>query len=777
MTVDIRPGVAPAPNEEALVEYLKRGMEVSTAVARYSSVDRQVYADTASVIINYTNGSIVEDTSIAFDSVAGQNMLATLHPGANPATDPPELTVRLTNLVVNAAIAIRGPDGSGEYVWDGTRWSQIIDFNNDGVRFSAGSEFTERFIDTGAKPFEAADAWIQLVSPVSPAGSTTLDVTDNNFSWLNHVIPSAPTLNQRMMTPTTNDGTSWARFRFTDADPGVQINLTWTMYKHVSDVEEYEIRVGATDGALVDTFTYGPIEDQTWVSPSASYTPTTTDVTNGYLDLYLVRTSNSVNTANQMGVANYGFGVELARPAQNPNVVTQMDSYFKGTMLPSIFPSSTATHDAGAMALDRLSGNRPIWFDGEDWAYPNTTRPQFRSIDSGQFFFAEGGTFNSAGWTGSNHNRLVYTENFQGFPAVIRCTQSGGTITIQGPNNTQALWDVAFANGFRVDYRMMFGATFDGQVWMDIEPNNTSWGGVGRFEANITVNTGQLQMTCINSGGNTTFDLERDIMHTISMICPAGSNTAEMHVEGVKVGEVTYGGSGSTERGTFFYIPPGNAVNDFCFQSITTYTLPAADQEVLLGRRAIETGLRYNIPNINQSIRLRVPKGLYDFGNTIAIVNGSTEPAIISGEADDHQLFGGVSEFEIPPNTEITLTEAGFPRGNVWSASGGKTVVNHDTITTGNSLILTVDSAATVTGRHGTYLGDDVVVSSVGTGQYQIAVTSALFDDATSVSITPKHTAGQQMTGNYGISVGAVIVDILQAGTLVNDSFTVEIYW
>ncbi len=386
---------------------------------------------------------------------------------------------------------------------------------------------------------------------------------------------------------------------------------------------------------------------------------------------------------------------------------------------------------------------------------------------------------NEAGWTGSNHDRLPKVDDYQGFPSVIHCTQSGGTITIQAPNNTQALWDVAKANGFRVDYRMMFGATHDGQVWMDIEPNNTSWGSVGRFEASIQVNGGQLQLVMINSAGNTTFDLERDIMHTISMIQNAGSDIAEMHVEGQKVGEITYGGGGSTERGTFFYIPPGNAVNDFSIQSITTYTVPSADRDVTLDKTAILTGERYNVPNINSPTTIRVPKGLYDLGNTFTVVNGSTETATVTGFSDDHQLFGGSSEFEVLPQKEVTFTQTAFPRGNVWALEGGKTVINHEDVvvpSTGNSLIITVDSAGTVVGRHGTYLGN-ITVTRAGTGNYTISAGGILWGDATSILATPRHSAGQQMTCNYFISVGEAVIDVLQGGTAVNDSFSCSIYW
>ncbi len=494
-------------------------------------------------------------------------------------------------------------------------------------------------------------------------------------------------------------------------------------------------------------------------------------------EVYTIR-KRSTGTSQAVYMFNYSMTVAVDEPALETNTALQVDSPLKGVLLPRVLPTSSVTHPQGTIALDGLAKNRPIWHDSTDFAYINTTRIGFRSVDTGQFFFAEGGTFADAGWTGSNHNRLVHTENFQGFPAVVRCTQSGGTITIQAPNNTQALWDTAFANGFRVDYRMMFGATFDGSVWMDIEPNNTSWGATGRFEANITVNGGQLQMTCINTGGNTTFDIERDTMYTISMTCEPGALTASMLIDGAKVGEVTYGGTGSTERGTFFYIPPGNPVNDFSFQSITMYTLDAAASDITFDRTAIETGLRYNVPNINSSMRMRVPKGLYDFGNTLTVVNGSNQSSFISGLDDDKQLFGGVPVFEIPPNTEITFTEAGFPRGCEWSASGGKIVINHnENASAGHSIILNIDGATgNVEGRHGNYTGD-LVVTRVSAGQYTIAPGATNLADSTSVLATIRGaTPGEVRTS---IGLGEVFVDTLSSdGVTPTDLDTsVSIYW
>lgn len=493
---------------------------------------------------------------------------------------------------------------------------------------------------------------------------------------------------------------------------------------------------------------------------------------NGDAVIYLRK--RSTGTSQTVYLFNYGMTVNVDEPALEDRVVLQLDSPLRGFLLPRILPSSGAP--VGSVALDGLAGNRPIWSDGNEWAYLNTTRISNTNV-TGQFFFAEGNTFNESGWTGSNHQRLVPIQNHQGFPNLIRCTQSGGTITIQGPGNTQAFWDTARANGFRTDFRMMFGATFDGSVWMDIEPNNTSWGSNGRFEFNVTSNAGQLQITMINSGGNTTFDIDRDIMHSISMICAPNSDVAEIHIEGEKIGEVTYGGGGTTNRGTFFYIPPGNSVNDFSFQSIMTSALEAVELDLTLDANAIKTGLRHNIPNISSPVIRRIPKGLYNFGNTFTIVNGSTAIATVMGQDDDHQLIGGVSSYEVAPQKEVTFTQSASPLGTVWAVEGGKTIINHNENTsTGNSLFLTVDSAGTVTGRHGTYLGD-LAVSRITTGQYSITAGSKVWGNEMTIIATPFGTAPREIAAGVG-GLGQGFVNTFDAaGNPLSDAFYCAIYW
>ncbi len=496
---------------------------------------------------------------------------------------------------------------------------------------------------------------------------------------------------------------------------------------------------------------------------------------------YTIR-KRSTGTSQTVYLYNYTMTVHVDEPALEESVVVQQDSPTRGTMMPRIIPTAV-THTQGAMALDALSGDRPIWHDGADWAYLNTTRAGFAPIEQGQFFFAEGNTFASSGWTGSNHQRLIPVQDHQGFPELIRCTQSGGTITIQGPNNTQAFWDIARADGFRTDFRMMFGATFDGSVWVDIEPNNTSWGSNGRFEYNVTVNAGQLQITMVNSGGNTTFDINPDTMYTISMVAGPLADVADILVDGAKVGEVTYGGSGTTDRGTFFFIPPGNPVNDFSFLSITTYALAAADRDITLDRQAIITGLRYNVPNVSAPTNLRVPKGLYDFGTTFSIVNGSTETSTVSGMDDDRQLFGGATTFDVLPQKEVTFTQTAFPRGNVWAVEGGKLVINHNEgSSTGNTLMLKVASDGSVTSRHGNYIGD-LTVTRTTTGVYSIVAGSHVWSDADLMVDVVRYPAtipagGVVPEALWRIALGECFIDVFDnAGNPINDRFQVWLYW
>ncbi len=655
--------------------------------------------------------------------------------------------------------------------------STVGKFSSHGTRLSAG-EYGSWIAPTSTDwPIDAV-FWTNLIAEKR---TDTDDVSLNPSSTITWSAVDAGGVNAATMTG--YDG-GHRGLRFTNAGSG-GLTMTFANCLYQRLTLTLTLGVATTAGGATQDYEFVDNNGQvfaTFQTPGTSNAGDTftfsQEITTGDGDTVVTLRKASTGTSQAVYLFNYGMQVNVDEPALEPNVVVQQDSPLRGTMLPRILPSSSINHPQGSMALNGLAQNRPIWHDGTDWAYLNTTRNEFTSVDNGQFFFAEGNTLAEAGWTGSQMQRWVNTLNHQGFPEVIRITQTGGTVTAKAPNNTQALWDVARANGFRVDFRMMFGATHDGQIWADIEPNNTSWGSNGRFEFNVTVNAGQLQITMINSGGNTTFDIERDVMHTISMICPPNSDVADIYLEGSKIGEVTYAGSGTTDRGTFFYIPPGNAVNDMVIQSVTMYTLDAAQRDVTLDKTALTTGLRYNIPNVNSASTIRVPKGLYDFGNTFTVVNGSTETATIRALDDDHQLFGGSSTFEVLPQKEVTFTQTAFPRGNVWAVEGGKTVINHnENISIGNTLHLTVDSAGTVTGRHGTYLGA-ITVTRVTTGQYSITAGGHVWGDELTVVSTPKHTAGTKMSCNYGLSLGSAIIDVLDAGgNAVSDSFSASLYW
>ncbi len=684
------------------------------------------------------------------------------------------------NFAVNGAIQAESIGDSALNVWADWELGEFNIKNQDRTIFHAaprgfrlnGGEY-DAYPVTQSPPFGSNSTPPTLTETSSPRGESSYAVTPQGSWAVQQYLVNSVTYDCYRNTIAGTE--TWEIVvdgqGFT---PGCVLSGTFTFVVNlqIAMIRHYQVVDISDDSVLGELIIPSNAVEGLYVMNWQAPVKTTFAAINIRLRVGPTNASNSI-----MMVNNYDYTLTYDEPGLGDGLAARIDSLQRGFMPPSIVPSSSINYEPGTMANNALTGNRPMWHDGDDWAYFNTTRPEFRSVDTGQFFFAESGAFAESGWTGSNHNRLVYTENFQGFPAVIRCTQSGGTITIQAPNNTQALWDTAKANGFRVDYRMMFGATFDGQVWMDIEPNNTSWGSTGRFEANVTVSTGQLQITMINAGGNTTFDIDRDVMHTVSMIQYAGSDIAEIHLEGVKIGEVTYGGTGSTERGTFFYIPPGNTVNDFSIQSITMYTLDAAALDVQLPRRALETGLRYNVPNVNQAMRFRVPRGLYDFGNTFTIVNGSTLSAVVSGEDNDHQLFGGLAEFEVAANTETIFTQAGFPRGNVWSVSNStRTIVDHDDGLPSHQLTLSVASNGTVQKRFGTYTEDNVTVTQTSAGVYTIAVGTELIPDGTPITATANTSTGH--TANADIALGEIVVRIrTDAGVLEYQPFTVSFAW
>ncbi len=650
-------------------------------------------------------------------------------------------------------------------------------FSSHGSRLSAG-EYGSWIAPTSTDwPIDAL-FWTNLISQKR---TETDDVTLNPSSTITLSAVDAGGTNAATMTG-FDAAHRGLRFTTTTGTRGIAITFAGCLFQRVQFFMHFG--TATSSGGATQDYEIVDADGNQLMSfdiPSNNNEPGdvnnfTFEFTSGSGDTVVYLRKRSTGTSQTVYLFNYGMTVNVDEPDLEPNVVVQQDSPLRGTMLPRILPSSSINHPRGSMALNGLAGNRPIWHDGNDWAYLNTTRISNTDV-TGQFFFAQGNTFNESGWTGSNHDRLIPVQNHQGFPNLIRCTQSGGTITIQGPNNTQAMWDTFRAGGFRTDFRMMFGATFDGSVWVDVEPNNTSWGSTGRFEFNVTSNAGQLQITMINSGGNTTFDIDRDVMHTITMECEPNSDVASINFEGEKIGEVTYGGGGSTERGTFFYIPPGNPVNDFSFQSITTSGLDSNEFDVTLDANAIRTGLRHTVANIGASVTRRIPKGLYPEGSWINLINGSTKIALLKGEDDDKQLIGGLPELEVGPQKDVMVVQTGSPLGTNWSVQGGKTIINHqDNVSTGNSLILTVDSAGTVTGRHGTYLGD-LTVTRTTTGQYSITAGSKVWGDEMTILATPFGTAAKEITSGVG-GLGQAFVNTFDAaGNPLSDAFYAALYW
>jgi len=614
--------------------------------------------------------------------------------------------------------------------------------NGEVVHFAGGADI-QRLSSTGSRfssgMFSSSEGWpvfpttgfpidaVFFETLIAQKRATKADTTLNSLSTItltavdggsvvaeNMVVNGAPFDGHRGLRFNAT-GSGGLDITFADCfHQRVQFNMTFGSATSSSTTQDYEIV--DSDGNQLLSF---DIPDTN--NDPGSVNSFTFEFSGQVGDYQVTLRKRSSGTGQTVYMYDYDMNVFVDEPAQIERVGVQFDDPTDGTMLQRVLVDANNPLPQGTLALNSQADNRLVWSDGEAAAYVNTTRIDFADA-VGQFFFAEGNTLAEAGWTGSNINRWVNTLNFRGFPEVIRITQTGGTVTAGSPNNTQAFWDTCRANGFRTDLRIMCGATHDGSLYLGLEPNNTSWGSNGRYESFVNVSAGQLQLTMVNSGGNTSVNLDRDVMHTITYDIPAGSNVANVLLEDEKVGEIDYTGSGTTDRGTFFYIPPGNPVNDMSILSVTTYTLDDNAIDAELGRRAIETGLRYNVPNVNVvGVTRRVPKGLYDFGNTFTIVNGSTESCAVTALVDDHQLFGGSGEYEVLPQREVNFTQTAFPRGNVWAVD--------DSPLEGNSVYLTIESDGSILYRDpaGTYKGTLNDLGNPQTGQYSFGSGVANF--------------------------------------------------
>ncbi|CAL9956915.1 hypothetical protein VPHD479_0020 [Vibrio phage D479] len=669
----------------------------------------------------------------------------------------------------------------------------VIRASEVGTRFSAGEYevFEKQF--RGSTP----TAWPWDTTP-STDSTLTLGNTDNpNFTFpivtceqtetamvTTPIIGYVPPFisNTSALRPTGANGR--CNFSITGFVPnqrvGIRVYITkdgssqggvWRMDR--GGVQQSDINLSGTAGQTLTTF----LEYTTVVTEA--------DFTAGAIDLQVYRTDNPPggtpwNDAGWMSfVVSYDLIVESIEPALDTNVVAQFDSNTRGILPPRIAPFLNPNHPDGAQAVDVFSGRPIVSFDG-DWSYYLSSRRKASDLEYGMFAYADAGTtWGEQGWTGNMVDTSQIVDDYLGFPKLIRSTSTTSVRDANAPLNTDALWQAAWDNGYRLDFRIMLNG--DGDIMqVNAEPRNTatSWP-TGRYTLTAISETGVVNI--YDTTDTVIASTTQDEMHTFSIVVqnPTASTIAQYYLDDVLIGEIDIQGFDG-QRGLYLWENAG-ASRGWSIEYIAMYVLETGANDVTLNRTDVEAAVTYS--NAVENATVRIPKGLFDFDATVDVINGSSTPMTITGEVGSNISFhSGDQEITIPAGSGARIAQTARPRGNKWAIVGSER--NKTPTSQGHSLQFLFDPASnTILNRHGSFTGA-ITITDNGVGDIWFD-----FEGYSSIGSFGSDNVTALATTNRGFGTNFIDVELDSAaanlvvntqnigGNPIDTIFSVALYW
>ncbi len=654
-------------------------------------------------------------------------------------------------------------------------------FDADGVQFG-GDEFGDwAATPVISDPFAVSKVFPTQTEVSNPLGNLTLTVTDESTAagdWTrtNYVFAGNGGLPDRfLLAAQTWNNTSVLQFRIDGVVVGQTLRITtehWKLGLGNTNEDQYEW-FDVRNSVRIDTWNILNGGTAEIISHSVEYEVTTDDQTAGFVSLHLRRgIGGNTGAVNRPGFAAWHLDVLSVQPARDANVSAQIDSNHRGILIPSIAKVDGQVNPLGAMALSKFEGNRPIWNDGEDWAYVALNRSDSADVSGGIFMFATSGTAADQGWSAASLTRVA---DYNGFPWLIYFPPGAGTLSPTAPNNTVAFWTDCWARGFEVVANVLFeNSTFHG---LNIEPIGGAGWPAGRYAPYLQDGTTAGTFVVVDENSATiSREFPAGDMYNLRIVCanPSVDTNAQVYLNGEYLFDSTHGGYNGG-RGIFYY-DVDNTRNVY-YQSLSLYVLAAASIDRTLSRREIESNIRFVVPSVPNEVTLRVPIGDFSLYETFGIVNGASANATLTGSSGDVHLFNGRTSLSIPPNSSVQCVQTGFPRGNNWAVMGGQDTTRH---TEGHTLFLSVNpalpAADRIVARSGTYQQDDIGITPSGTGVFLINVGTTILPDGTYTSASPY--GNTDMTANADIAIGEVAVRLWDAAGAPDDApFTVEIRW
>ncbi len=637
---------------------------------------------------------------------------------------------------------------------------QIVgQFEDDGVSFTGG-EYGSWGI-AASDPFAASLTYPVLTENTNPINPVILTITDSSTGsgiWQRFMYSG---LGNYCVAPEDTDAR--LTFNYQGVDTNTSIKTKLRIYSIFGSTWEARLPDGTVVASLVQAGGSKLYESE------FTFEVTEEMRDNGEADITLNHVSGGF--ANSDAIFEWEFDVVSVEPERDPNVVLQVDSNYRGVMLPRVAGAVTtlAVNPAGAIALNKERNNSPIWSNGLSWNNIKTANFQAEKslVDTGYFSQVKDGQLTTFGWVSHSPGTLpVQTvDGYGGFSRLLHINDtSTGTISgaIRNLTTTEAVY--LSDHGFRWDFEWLPEAN---AVLHYMEFNASFHGGRGRFLLNFTHDASQITITN-GSDSQTAYAPSARMLKVACFVAPA-STDMQVYIDGVFAFTFPYDVGAGENVNRMHHTSgtsSGTGRSGYLLSSNLTVLQPIDHYPTV---EEIQSSLELFIPNVNSASTITVPRSVFPIGTEFKVVNGSSIACTVQGHADDAQAFGGKSHFEIQPFTHATFIQTATPYGSYWTVDGE---VDHH-------VSMSIDSSHVLRSRKGNYHGE-INVTSIAVGHFQVQLVGHNLLAHTPITATVNlGSGGWQKAVCANVDVGRVNV---YTGDLLTDvaedmPVTISVTW
>lgn len=480
----------------------------------------------------------------------------------------------------------------------------------------------------------------------------------------------------------------------------------------------------------------------------------------------------------QVGIRSYIVELELVEPALDNDTVLRTYSHTRAFELPGLVDNNIKEYRDGLMRMHPVDRIPQIRRSGA-WNYVSSARFGVHTSPHFVSYYADvnDGSYSAQGWVddGRAQDKTIVNDQY-GYPTLLRIQDPVSSFA-SGIYHTldDATLQSMRSNGWRWDFTMRVDG---GAVFNWLQATSAYNGTAGRWIFNVNVFSGSIVVSD-NSGTGNSADLGNiDKFVRFSIQCDPNTDTAQLYANGEFLFDLGFQTLANTE-GRLFHTSGSSASADEDYWLLDSVFFSLDSTTRNLTRQEIEGNIRYNIPTVENTVNVTVPKGTFSLGTTFSVVNGSSKDAIVQGVDGDPQLFAGSLSFAIPPYHEVTFTQTAHLRGNVWTTDVRSAV---EPAPVDNHLRLSINAGATaVLDRKGNWTGN-VTFSARQAGRFNMEIDGVTLPVNTPVLATVNNDNPDG--GRYSVAADRtlngfihVVIRDTETDTNVNQPVTVDVIW